>query len=352
MLGDEGHFGPREMSYSVPRSVLDARNTLHDLREQVRQELDGVVVGYDDQIDLMVVAAVAGGHVLVEGPPGIAKTLMAGSIARVLGVAFKRVQFTPDTSPDEITGFNVTRAGETKFQQGAAFTNVLLADEINRTPPRTQAALLEAMQERHVTVEGRTHWLAEPVHGDRDPEPLRAARASTRCRSRSSTASCSRSTSSTDRPRSNGRFSASRIAASRRTSSATSRRCSTLRACSRRRRTSTRRPPPTTWSRSSSTSSAARATANGVDSRRQPTCRRSPARRGEGPRATRGAAYGDEAGRDRHGAVRARAPVDREGRRHGGRGGRSRPRRVGAQTGRVTLVSPAGAGRAAKRGTT
>src|SRR5262245_44188847 len=106
--------GPREMSFDVPRSVLDARNTLHDLREQVRRELEGVVVGYDEPIDLMVVAAVAGGHVLVEGPPGIAKTLMAGSVARVLGVGFKRVQFTPDTTPDEITGFNFTRAGETK----------------------------------------------------------------------------------------------------------------------------------------------------------------------------------------------------------------------------------------------
>jgi MoxR-like ATPase len=159
--GDEA-TGPREMSFGVPRSVLDARNTLHDLREQVRRELDGVVVGYDEPIDLMVVAAVAGGHVLLEGPPGIAKTLMAGSVARVLGVGFKRVQFTPDTTPDAITGYNVTRAGETKFQPGAAFTNILLADEINRTPPRTQASLLEAMQERHVTVEGRTHWLPNP----------------------------------------------------------------------------------------------------------------------------------------------------------------------------------------------
>jgi MoxR-like ATPase len=154
--------GPRDMSFNVPRSVMDARNTLHELREQVRRELDGVVVGYDEPIDLIVVAAVAGGHVLLEGPPGIAKTLMAGSVARVLGVSFKRVQFTPDTTPDEITGRNVTRAGETKFQEGAAFTNILLADEINRTPPRTQAALLEAMQERHVTVDGRTHWLPTP----------------------------------------------------------------------------------------------------------------------------------------------------------------------------------------------
>jgi MoxR-like ATPase len=161
-LGDDNPSGPRERSISVPRSVMDARNTIADLREQVRHELDGVVVGYDDQIDLLLLAAVAGGHVLLEGPPGIAKTLMAGSIARVLGVTFKRVQFTPDTLPDEITGRNVTRSGETTFLQGAAFTNVLLADEVNRTPPRTQAALLEAMQERHVTVDGRTHWLPSP----------------------------------------------------------------------------------------------------------------------------------------------------------------------------------------------
>jgi MoxR-like ATPase len=161
-IGGEEMDGPRDMSISVPRSVMDARNTLADLREQVRQELDGVVVGYDEQIDLLLIAAVAGGHVLLEGPPGIAKTLMAGSIARVLGVGFKRVQFTPDTTPEEITGRNIVRAGETTFLPGAAFTNVLLADEVNRTPPRTQAALLEAMQERHVTVDGRTQWLPEP----------------------------------------------------------------------------------------------------------------------------------------------------------------------------------------------
>jgi MoxR-like ATPase len=151
-----------ERQIHVPRSVLDARNTLLDLREQTRRELEGVIVGYDEPLDLMLVAAVAGGHVLIEGPPGIAKTLMVGAIARVLGVSYKRVQFTPDTEPEELTGRNVTTRGETSFHQGAVFTNVVLADEINRTPPRTQAALLEAMQERHVTVEGRTHWLPTP----------------------------------------------------------------------------------------------------------------------------------------------------------------------------------------------
>jgi len=154
--------GPRDLSINVPRSVMDANNTMLDLREQARQELEGVVVGYRDELDLLLVAAIAGGHVLIEGPPGIAKTLMGGAVARVLGVSFRRVQFTPDTQPDEITGSNVTRGGETTFRQGAVFTNVLLADEINRTPPRTQSSLLEAMQERHVTVDGRTHWLPSP----------------------------------------------------------------------------------------------------------------------------------------------------------------------------------------------
>jgi MoxR-like ATPase len=161
--GGERPFLPRETSIHVPRSVMDARNTIADLREQVRRELDGVVVGNDEPLELLLVAAVAGGHVLIEGPPGIAKTLMASALARVLGVTFKRVQFTPDTQPHEITGRNVAKPnGDTEFQQGAAFTNILLADEINRTQPRTQSALLEAMQERHVTVDGRTHWLPVP----------------------------------------------------------------------------------------------------------------------------------------------------------------------------------------------
>jgi MoxR-like ATPase len=138
-------------------------HALEDLRELARAELDHIVIGYEQPRDLILVAAVAGGHVLLEGPPGVAKTLMAGAVSRALGVKFTRVQFTPDTSPDEVTGKMVrNRLAEEVFSPGAAFTNVLLADEINRTPPRTQAALLEAMQERHVTVGGRTHWLPTP----------------------------------------------------------------------------------------------------------------------------------------------------------------------------------------------
>src|SRR5918995_2860876 len=124
------------------------------LRDEFREEVAKVVIGNEEAIDLLLVASIAGGHVLLEGPPGVAKTLLAGAIARSLGVKFTRIQFTPDTTPNEITGGEVVKMGERVFVQGAIFTNVLLADEINRSPPRTQAALLEAMQERHVTVEG------------------------------------------------------------------------------------------------------------------------------------------------------------------------------------------------------
>jgi MoxR-like ATPase len=132
------------------------------LRDEFREEVAKVVIGNEDAVDLLLVASIAGGHVLLEGPPGVAKTLLAGAIARALGVKFTRIQFTPDTTPSELTGGEAVKLGERVFVPGAIFTNVLLADEINRSPPRTQAALLEAMQERHVTVDGRMHWLPSP----------------------------------------------------------------------------------------------------------------------------------------------------------------------------------------------
>jgi MoxR-like ATPase len=136
--------------------------SLIDLREQAKEEVKKVVLGQDRAVELLLVAALARGHVLIEGPPGSAKTLLGRAVAHMLGAQFKRIQFTPDTTPRELTGEMIMRAGEAVFAPGAVFTNVLLADEINRTPPRTQAALLEAMQERQVTVEGRSQRLPDP----------------------------------------------------------------------------------------------------------------------------------------------------------------------------------------------
>jgi len=136
--------------------------SLVDLRERARVEVAKVVIGQDRAVELLLVAALARGHVLLEGPPGSAKTLLGRAVAHMLGAKFKRIQFTPDTAPAELIGVNTIRAGEHLFLPGVVFTNVLLADEINRTPPRTQAALLEAMQERQVTVEGKPHRLPDP----------------------------------------------------------------------------------------------------------------------------------------------------------------------------------------------
>src|SRR5688500_7780769 len=136
--------------------------SLVDLRERAKAEIAKVVIGQERAVELLLVAALARGHVLLEGPPGSAKTLLGRAAAHMLGASFKRIQFTPDTTPAEITGMNTIRFGEPTFIPGIVFTNVLLADEINRTPPRTQAALLEAMQERQLTVEGKSHVLPDP----------------------------------------------------------------------------------------------------------------------------------------------------------------------------------------------
>jgi MoxR-like ATPase len=151
--------------------MIESHTTVSDLRDAAKEEVGKVVVGLDDAVELLLIAAVAHGHVLVEGPPGSAKTLLANAVARVLGVQFKRVQFTPDTSAEDIVGKTVFKLGEPVFQPGVLFTNVLLADEINRTPPKTQAALLEAMQERIVTHDGKRYTLPDPflVIGTQNP---------------------------------------------------------------------------------------------------------------------------------------------------------------------------------------
>jgi MoxR-like ATPase len=133
-----------------------------ELHDRLRTEVAKVVVGQDGAVEALVVALALGGHALLEGVPGVAKTLLANTVARALGLDFGRVQFTPDMLPSDITGTVTLRGGELSFRPGPVFTNVLLADEINRTPPKTQAALLEAMQEGQVTVDGEGHALPEP----------------------------------------------------------------------------------------------------------------------------------------------------------------------------------------------
>ena len=130
----------------------------------VRTEVAKAVVGQDPVVSGVIVALLADGHVLLEGVPGVAKTLLVRSLAAALSLDTKRLQFTPDLMPGDVTGSLVydSRVSEFAFRQGPVFTNLLLADEINRTPPKTQAALLEAMEERQVSVDGAPHPLPEP----------------------------------------------------------------------------------------------------------------------------------------------------------------------------------------------
>ncbi len=148
-------------------SILDAPVGSPALREQfarVRTEVGKAVVGQDGAVTGLIIALLAGGHVLLEGVPGVAKTLLVRTLSRALQLETKRVQFTPDLMPGDVTGSLVydARSGEFDFRAGPVFTNILLADEINRTPPKTQSALLEAMEERQVSVDGETRPLPVP----------------------------------------------------------------------------------------------------------------------------------------------------------------------------------------------
>ena len=131
---------------------------------RILDEVERAVVGKRDALELVLLGLLADGHVLLEDYPGLAKTLTARSFAQVTQTGFKRIQFTPDLMPSDVTGSSIwnQRDGDFEFRPGPIFTNLLLADEINRAPPKTQAALLEAMQERQVTIEGVTHQLARP----------------------------------------------------------------------------------------------------------------------------------------------------------------------------------------------
>ncbi len=134
------------------------------LCRKIKEEVQKAIVGRDDVLDTILAAFLTDGHVLIEDYPGLAKTLMAKSLAAASGCGFRRVQFTPDLLPSDITGTYVynQKSGDFDLKKGPVFTNILLADEINRAPPKTQAALLEAMQERQVTLDGNTELLKEP----------------------------------------------------------------------------------------------------------------------------------------------------------------------------------------------
>jgi len=157
------------MSAQTPeRSDLELVEKAHASRDAILAEVRKVIIGQDDLIEQVLTALFAGGHVLMVGVPGLAKTLLVSTLAKTLSIGFKRIQFTPDMMPSDITGTDVleedhaTGRKEFVFVQGPVFTNLVLADEINRTPPKTQAALLEAMQEKHVTVGRTTYPLEEP----------------------------------------------------------------------------------------------------------------------------------------------------------------------------------------------
>lgn len=146
--------------YASDKEALEALNTK---QQQLLQEIGKVIVGQDQVIREVTTAIFAGGHVLLVGVPGLAKTLLVNTIAQALGLEFNRVQFTPDLMPSDIVGSEIlNEQRQFQFMKGPLFANIVLADEINRTPPKTQSALLEAMQERSVTVAGQNYPLPSP----------------------------------------------------------------------------------------------------------------------------------------------------------------------------------------------
>lgn len=157
------------MTTSTTSKDIDAKiESLSKLTKKLRSEMSKVVVGQEAVVDELIITIFAGGHNLLEGVPGLAKTLMINTLAKLISLKFKRIQFTPDLMPSDIVGTNVIEEDHTtgkrtmQFVHGPIFSNIVLADEINRTPPKTQAALLQAMQEHEVTSGGTTYKLTEP----------------------------------------------------------------------------------------------------------------------------------------------------------------------------------------------
>jgi MoxR-like ATPase len=144
-------------------SDVEAADALKEVYQQLRAEIGKVIVGQDEVVKFVLISIFSNGHCLLVGVPGLAKTLLVQTVAQVLDLDFKRIQFTPDLMPSDIIGSEILGEDRSfKFIPGPVFSNIILADEINRTPPKTQAALLEAMQEKAVTAAGVTHQLSKP----------------------------------------------------------------------------------------------------------------------------------------------------------------------------------------------
>ena len=167
----ESLSGEQQLENSSELSSINEAQLIERLHKglvKLRHQIHKIIIGQDKVIDSMLCCMLAGGHCIVQGVPGLAKTLMVHSVADAMSMAFNRIQFTPDLMPSDITGADIiqrdpqSKKRKYEFVHGPIFANVVLADEINRTPPKTQAALLQAMQEREVTVSGRTYKLQEP----------------------------------------------------------------------------------------------------------------------------------------------------------------------------------------------
>ena len=147
----------------IYQSDVEAVDALHLSYKSIRQEISQVIIGQDDVVKSVLISIFSNGHCLLVGVPGLAKTLLVQTVAQVLDLSYNRIQFTPDLMPSDIIGSEILGEDRSfKFIRGPIFSNIILADEINRTPPKTQAALLEAMQEKVVTVGGQTHRLPQP----------------------------------------------------------------------------------------------------------------------------------------------------------------------------------------------
>lgn len=163
---DNGHAKTPSMETS--KDVAEAVDAMHEQFVELRRQLAGVIVGQDEVAEQLLIAMLCKGHCILQGMPGLAKTMLVSTMASLIDLSFRRVQFTPDLMPGDITGTEVLQEDQTtgkrvfQFIEGPLFGNVILADEINRTPPKTQSALLEAMQERQLTVCGKTYKLPDP----------------------------------------------------------------------------------------------------------------------------------------------------------------------------------------------